>query len=240
MANELQAIVFDLIKSSKDPEITIEKIFELCPDLDSERNYMGVIRALKALEETGAGVFAIGRRGRKSRFIKGAIRIKSKLDQAEVDLVKSFVEKLTDNQFIILNSNNELVLDNVVLYKTKDRTAMIEIFKMLESNGLGYFIIGRRGAQSRFAKTSAKANKNKVFIPNDKAPSKEEIKTEQVCRYNVINNVLFQCVGIDGGYNTVEEVMKVANIEDKFDVSYVKEHLSKFGYFSPAVELSNK
>jgi len=152
MANEVKLIVKEIITNSTNEEVSIDEIFETNSDFNPERNRIDVIKAMKSLEIDLNGVLAIGRKGKKTRFIKNAIRVKNKIDETIKEQIRQKVLHLKADESAIIESNGDLVINNETVYSDKNRIHTIDCLKDFQEEGIGKFIIGRRGAKSRFVK----------------------------------------------------------------------------------------
>jgi len=270
MANEVKNIIQELVQNAVESEISVEFVEEHFPEFDR----VDIVAALRQMEGDGLGVLAVGRRGKKTRFIKGGERIIGDLDVQKLEMLKGFIASMQDNEELVLDKRDKetvLTVNGIELYTDKNRTWIIDYLRILEQIGLGMFLIGRRSGKSRFIKgASRKDNKLKCFIPAkklegfiinkiertaenaadcleikevsifDKKPADAPKRAPGGCKFNFVNNVVFKMLADDTqGYDTVEEVMRAAKLENSCDVEYVKEQLSKFGYFSIA-EIASK
>lgn len=108
---------------------------------------VSLVSTLKRMEHEGFGKFVIGRRGGKSRFIFGHkenLNVSQKVTVLVAALEKTIVEKLEQNP------NDSIVINVKDLTSKFSATDVVSAFKILESKSVGMFVIGRRGAQSRF------------------------------------------------------------------------------------------
>ncbi|MFZ4768636.1 MAG: hypothetical protein ACOYLO_00550 [Ferruginibacter sp.] len=225
MANEVKVMIENFIRNSKQQEILVEDIFDEYEDFDPERNRIDVLMALRMLEQEKLGVLAVGRRGKKTRFIKGAIRVKSNIDENKLNNLKEVIGSMIDNQILLLEEDGNLTIDTVQVYTGDKRTTTIDYLKTLEEEGLGTFIIGRRGGMSRFIKGAAKNSaKNKTFVIA--APIEQVQKT-----FNIINDVIFQHE--NGKYQTISEILEATGfIYDQEKIQIIQTDLDKLGYYS--------
>ena len=265
MANEVKNIIQELVQNANESEISVEFVEEHFPEFDR----VDIVAALRQMEGDGLGVLAVGRRGKKTRFIKGGERIIGDLNVDKFNMLQGFVASMQDNEELVLDKEDKetvLTVNGAELYRDKNRTWIIDYLRILEQTGWGMFLIGRRSGKSRFIKgATRKDNKMKCFFPAKKLEgfviNKEEIdkmtsgyadikevsifddkpiasppkkpasSLQKGCKFNFVNNVVFKMMPEDNqGFDTVEEVMKAANLD--CDVEYVKDQLSKFGFFS--------
>ena len=252
MANEVRQMVKDLVLATQKEELTVDDIFAIYTDFDPERNRIDVLSALRGLEVEGLGVLAVGRRGKFTRFIKGAKRIRSNINADIQSSINNIITNMQDSKELVLEKNGDSTIDGVVIYHNDNRSQVIECVKDFEQKEMGVFIIGRRGGQSRFIKGVKRAeiikHKSEKVQPKpqpsiiinsimdkcdlQKVPTIP--KTEVPTRYNIINNVVFKCA--EGGFGTIEELIKQNNIAEKFEPKTIEENLEKFGYFSTITE----
>jgi len=223
MANEVKFLIKDLIINSANDETTITDIFKKYSDFDAERNRTDVLLALRQLEAEGLGVLAVGRRGKPTRFIRGAVRVDININAAIQEKIKKIVSVMEVGKTLVLENDGNLTIDNFLVAVETNRVQVIECLKLFQKENLGLFIIGRKGGKSRFLKKEA--------IPEEPVLQTEE-NNESDITYNVINNVLFKSAYIKTGYPSIEAADAELNLHELFDMELLKSNLSEFGYFS--------
>jgi len=228
MANEVKRMVEEFIKSTDQVEISVDDILEQYPEFDPDRNRVDILAALRMLENDKLGALAVGRRGKKTRFIKGAMRIKSSIDENRFNILKSIIENMSDQQELVLEANDSLTIHGGVVYDNDKRMRVIDYLKTFEENGLGVFIIGRRGGMSRFIKGGTRNSiKNKTFVIEEQVEPIQNFSK----KYNLVNDVIFQHE--NGKYNSINDVLNAAGVmcndEEK---NGVQKELEALGYYA--------
>jgi hypothetical protein len=253
MAITVRQVVEEIVRAFPDNGEVDVDLIESAKNFEIDR--IDIVAALKEMEEEGLGVFWKGRRGRKTRFIKGAKRIPADIDQLALSLLRE--EVLTKpKDYIILVSFDECAeklstMDSsdcedilIDLDQYKDRidavhffggkvTKAVDALKALQDEGLGVFCIGRRGKFSRFiCGTNKEEMKNK---PKGIALKTSVIeKDSNIKSFNVINGVIFKALEGNGKFPTIKEAIDVARIEN-ISLDIISAEVDKYGYFAEAV-----
>lgn len=228
MANEVKDLIKDFVLGSDKEEITVSEIFEQFPDFDPERNRVDVLRSLRALEIEEKGVLAVGRRGRSTRFIKNATRIRTNIPKEMMETMSVIIKNMKDDELLLFQKNGDLTIDNNIVYHADNRAQVIECLKDFAENEHGRFIIGRRGGLTRFQKKvlEVKPEAKEEAIIEETEIIEELIEPKQdIVKYNIINNILFKTT--DGQFSSIEEALKG---NGNFDATKIKQELDKFGY----------
>lgn len=229
MANEMRNMIEKLLNETKD-ELSVDDIFDAYPDFDPEKNRTDVLNILRAFEKDGLGVLAIGRRNKKTRFIKGAKRVKTQVDKNIIESVKQIISNMIPDQELFVENTNNLVLDNNPVYKFNNRVEIIECLKTFDEVGAGRFIIGRRGAKSRFVKNAAVEIKEEVSAQPTPPHQQVQENIPQESHYMIVNNVLFESK--DGKFESIIDALKSVDAIDKFDVDNINKSIKENGYFA--------
>jgi hypothetical protein len=219
MANEVRMIVEQEIRDSV-KELTVYSIQAKYPEFD----YLDIIAAFKKLELEGFGVMAVGRRGLPTRFIKGACRVPL-LSNNEIELLTSIISSLPPGTEVTLGDSKclSIMVDDTPVFTARSRAALLEGASMMDKQGLGLFIIGRKGKMSRFIVGMSKAD----FLPTSRTFASSEIVEDQK-QYNVLNGILFQAP--NGVHATLDAAMKEANLDSSVRNNVI-ENVAKFGYY---------
>ncbi len=222
MSGEVKKIISDIIMQSEDNEITLASIQEMHKDIDK----VDIIAVLRELEQENLGVLAVGRRGHPTRFLKGHERVIGNVPPNQLEAFRNKINEMQNNETIE-------VTEALDLFSNK-KTVVIDAMKVLEKEGLGLFLIGRRGSKSRFVKGKS-IIRNKIFFPASEKQnpvSQTKQTTSSSVKYNVANNLLFGMSGISGGFDSIEEALQAEGISA--DADTVKQELSKAGFVNLA------
>lgn len=235
----------NLILDNKTSDVVV--IDDLSESLPVDR--AAIVSALKAMEREGFGKFVIGRRGGKSRFIFGHkenLNISQKVTVLVAALEKTIIEKLEQNP-------NDLIVINVKDLANKFlATDVVSAFKILESKNLGMFVIGRRGAQSRFEvgrkrgeiKSKVSGSEYDLVSPEDGPFSKDEengkvsLYSESPGYYVLIfgegeNQFVMLQSNHNNGYHTVLDSIRACDrLRDvsENDLVDIEKKLIRFGF----------
>ena len=242
MANEVRVLVEDLISAYPEgAQIPIDDVEEALRASGKNIDRADIYNALKEIQNTtNAGVLVLGRRQKPTRFCKGYIRTTQKLDETAMNTLKTEMSNI--------QKGNEMPLDKVETI-FGDRSKAIEALRVMENDGLGVFLIGRRGGSSRFVvgvcRDELTAKSKAVIIPARKHPEPKDgpFADPPTAVANgvapVMPNLKFQRVGSVlfktpiGGSDTIEEVLAMYGYNgDKTD--YIKESLELYGHFNMA------
>lgn len=233
----VKQIVGEIVASFKGSEIEVEYI-EKAKNDEIERSQ--IVNALKELEADGLGVFMVGRRKKSSRFIKGVKRAQNIINKDSLDKLREEINKLSQGDVMLASFNdakeraNEDQLAELEDYKDKicasqffnDNTAKaVDALKLLQEEGLGSFVIGRRGKFSRFVKGVSKDELQ--TRPKGLIPVEDFIIEERNPKYNVIHNLILRTYD-SGEFDNLHEAMNKLNIEDSQEV---ESSINKLGYY---------
>ena len=246
MAITVKEIVSEIVSAfPENGEVEVDLI-EKAKNYEIDR--IDIVAALKEMEAEGYGVFWKGRRGKKTRFIKGAKRVPASVDQIALGLLRDEVSTKPKDHVILVSldeciekaEDDEDSLKELEQYKCHVDAAhffggkvakAVDALKVLQDEGLGVFIIGRRGKLSRFVCGITKDEmKNKPKGIMLKAAIVEKVTDTK--SFNVINGVIFKAP--DGKYPTIKDAMEGANIEN-ISVDIISAEVDKYGYFAEAV-----
>ncbi len=246
--NDVKVFVMSLKKGD---EISVD-------DVASQSNFdrNTIMSAMKGLQSDGQGKFVVGRKGSKSRFLFGVQDVIKPVDQRVVTLATALT-RLVENKRQ-QNPNDQIVInvdDLVAKFAPKD---IVAAFGIMETNDVGIFLVGRKGAKSRFevgrkrneGRVSSKVSGSEYDLPPpedgpfsavDIGPSKEQraIKNGDVVVegfvLRVALDVVFLMHNVVPGYKTIDEAIalhpKFINLPSQDQVKLHK-HLLQFGYLS--------
>ena len=229
----VKEIVEQVIISSTEDDIEVNTIENLHPEFDR----VDIVNAMKALEVEKVGVLIVGRRNKKTRFRRGYMRLPTELNKNSVEQLK--------NCILTLDRGSEFPLDstdgnqqNATRFFNGNKNHAVEALKALEAEGLGVFLIGRRGGLSRFVvgvcrddllnktkstlvkisnitsnvidiHTSAQVQKTEIL--EQELPSHQDKLNEAQdgSRYNVISGIMFKSdLADDEGFSSVEDALE--------------------------------
>lgn len=213
MSITVKQIVEKYVSQSTKEDIEIEEILEAHPEFSR----LDVVNSLKALESEKVGVLVVGRRQKRTRFRKGYMRAPLSLNENYMNNLRNEVLSLDDGTELFLeNTQNSSTYAVKFFHGNKNQT--VEALKQLEQEGLGVFLIGRRGSYSRFVKGLsreeflAKTTKsNLIKIPTQ--PVVVEIpkveKKTVIQKYTVVSGIVFKSdpEDTDDGFDTLEEAL---------------------------------
>jgi hypothetical protein len=235
MAITVREIVEGIINENENTEVDVDFLEEVTEKIDR----VDIVEALKQMEDEGLGIFMKGRRGKKSRFVKGVQRAKNILNKESLDNLREAIKNLNDQDVMLASfpdceeKATEDQIDELGEYRGKpyasqffnDNTSKaVEALKLLQREGLGSFLIGRRGKFSRFVKGVSKdelQNRPKGIIP------KESIVEERDPKYMVVHNIILKNYD-EGEFDSLPEAMNSLGVDDE---SLVKESINKLGYY---------
>lgn len=228
----VKEIIEKVIMSSPEDDVEVDTIIEQFPEFDR----IDIVSAMKMLELEKVGVLIVGRRKKKSRFRRGYMRLPTNLDKESLELLR--------NCILTLDKGTEFPLDgsgsfsrNATEFFHGNKNHAVEALKLLETEGLGVFLIGRRKLFSRFIKGICRddlLNKTKtttlVKIVKEtsnvidffvKEQALEEVNREEqslevidssLSRYTIISGIMFKSdLGeIEDGFPSIEEALSQA------------------------------
>lgn len=235
----VKQIVEDIVSNFENKsEIEVQYIVELN---ENKIDRGDIVRAFQQMEDEGLGVFMKGRRGKPSRFVKGMTRTKNHINKEFLDNLREEVIKLNNGEVMLASftdceekaDTREQLLE-LESFQNKchaaqffdDNTAKaVDALKVLQQEGLGSFIIGRRGKFSRFVKGVSKDELQ--ARPKGLVPKEESIIEERDPKYEVVNNIILRTFD-EGEFDNLNDAMNKINVND-FDE--VNNSINKLGYF---------
>jgi hypothetical protein len=220
----VKSIVEKVIQESKSEDIEIDSVLDQYPDFDR----VDVVNAMKALQHENLGVLVVGRRNKKTRFRKGYMRVPVGLNQSNLDQLRNCLSTLKHGTEFPLEDGHGST-QNATEFFQGNKNHALEALKQLESEGLGLFLIGRRGGYSRFVVGLSReefSNKAKtslvkmVPIKNDNVVELHTVeqktsldKTNNV-KYTVVSGIMFKSEEADEeGYASVKEALDSVGCE---------------------------
>jgi len=235
----VKQIVEDIVdKFNNKAEIEVQHIFELN---GNKIDRADIVKAFQQMEEEGIGTFMKGRRGKPSRFIKGMARTKNNINKESLNNLKEELKKLNTGEAMLVSfidckekSNTEEQLCDLESFEEKPCAAQffdnniiktVDALKMLQQEGFGSFIIGRRGKFSRFVKGVSKEELQ--TRPKGLVPKEDLIIEEREPKYEIINNIILRTFD-DGKFDNLNDAMNEINVDD---FEKVKNSINELGYF---------
>jgi len=217
----VKSIVEKLIQESKSDDVEVDSVMEQYPEFDR----VDIVNAMKALQQDNLGVLVVGRRNKKTRFRKGYMRVPVGLNQTSLDQLRNCISTLKHATEFPLEDGHGSV-QNATEFFQGNKNHALEALKQLESEGLGLFLIGRRGGHSRFivglsreefankVKTSlvkiTPKNTNVVELHTAVNEGKVEYKTldKDSVKYTIVSGIMFKSEEADDeGYSSVQEAL---------------------------------
>ena len=245
MANEVKSMVEEIVEAyNSGAQIEVDVFADAFRADGKKIDHIDILNSLKALEKEGKGVLYLGRRKKKTRFIKGASR-PNPANLVGEDKVKSLYEFMMTQ-----GVNAEIKVDDILEMFTT-RTEAINALKYMESQNVGIFLIGRRGADSRFIiGTTREAFQQKargIIMPSvDPLPAPQNgpfaanpifppiranVPVED--KYNFANNIIFK---VPNGHS-LDELVEIWGLN--IDLDKVKTDLASSGFYVVS-QLSDK
>jgi len=192
-----------------------------------------LFHTMKSLEDQEVGKIIVGRRGGRTRFEVGKTKQVSKYATALATVLEN----------IIIEKGYEFCIEAEALATKFEKKDISSAFKMLESKGLGVFIVGRKGGKSRFEVGKKKEvkiiSKKKIVQTVDDAdilvvgPPPVQVnknKKETTYRIRVYGDTAFAIVVHDG--TSFDEAFETSELRTKVsakDLEAFKARLLKFG-----------
>lgn len=231
MAGEVKQMILAYINDYSDIEVPIDEIIE---EFGTKLTRIDVLAALRELENDKIGVLAVGRRGKQTRFIKGATRVRAQINESAMTNLRETVDGLKNGEILSLETAEEL-------FDNKNQT--LDALKILQEEGVGRFYIGRRGGESRFVKgVNSGANNNggilksKMFVVGQQSsggstqmPPQVTNKSEQ---FVVYNNILIKTHNIKHtAFNSLKDAIgSLDGLIDNIDVSVIEDKVKTNGF----------
>lgn len=125
----------------------IEIVVDVIAEKFTNFNRNHILVALKELEKEKVGYFIPGRKGAKSRFCFGVK--KQKVINSRVSVLISALTKLIESKKKTANDSQIVIYTDDLIKKFSSRD-IIDAFSIMENNGLGIYLVGRKGNKSRF------------------------------------------------------------------------------------------
>ena len=248
MANEVKMMVEEIIEAyNTGAQIEVNVFAEAFQAGGKDIDHIDILNALKAMESEGKGVLYLGRRKKPTRFIKGASRPNpaTLVNEDKITALYNFMKSQSANAEIKVND-----IEN----RFSTRTEAINALKYMESQNVGIFLIGRRGAESRFViGTTREAFQQKargIIMPSvDPLPSPQTgpFTTNPVFpqtykptpvedKYNFANNVIFKCAT----GHTLEEIVEIWQLNIDLDMLKTTMESSSFYVVSQTVDKNHE
>ena len=248
MTTTVKEIVEKLIASSSEDDIEVNTIENKFPEFDR----VDIVNAMKALEVEKVGVLIVGRRNKKTRFRRGYMRLPSELNKNSVEQLKNHVLSLSRGTEFLLESEDDSQ-QTASRFFLGNKNHAVEALKSLESEGLGVFLIGRRGSVSRFVvgvcrddllnktKTTlvkiSKQTNNVIDIhastqeqKQEIVPAQENVNEQSSSRYTVISGIMFKSdLEDDDGFASVEEALEQSGYSN-IDMNKLYNDLNENGF----------
>jgi len=185
-----------------------------------------LFEAMKKLERDGLGQVVVGRRGGKTRFEVGKTKEQSKIAVALAVALEDVIKE-KDCEFSI-------EVDSLV--SKFDKKDIVSAFKILESKELGSFMVGRKGAKSRFevgkSKTIKVASKKKPVqtVDDSEILVLNPPATELSVKYKIktYGNTSFAITTMEG-FNSFDEAFEASELNSLANADDIKATLLKFG-----------
>jgi len=230
--------------------ITVEQIIEIS---NGEIDRIDIVNVFSCMEEEELGVFWRGRRGKQSRFVKGARRVSPAVNKVQLDNLREYIKTKVEKGNAVLVSYEDCFekagddpdlaseleqykdhVDGAWFFGGKISKA-VDALKILQEEGLGTFVIGRRGKFSRFiygvSKEELKAKPKGMILSNDienvEKPVSINVEYENP-GYNIVRGLILPAK-FSGNYKTLGEVIEAANIS--VDIEEVAEQIKKNNYY---------
>jgi len=219
-------------------EIEVQYIVDLNEDKIDRAD---IVKAFQQMEEEGVGTFMKGRRGKPSRFVKGMTRAKNPINKESLDRLREEIDKLNQGEVMLASftdceekAETEEQKYELEEFENKPHAAQffdgntakaVDALKVLQKEGLGSFIIGRRGKFSRFVKGVSKDELQ--ARPKGLVPKEESVIEERDPKYEVVHNIILRTFD-EGTYDNLHDAMIEANVDD---VEAVKNSILELGYF---------
>ncbi len=219
MAGEVKSIISEFIKTSTSSEISVEDLLENFPQFTR----VDTINVLKQLELDGNGALCVGRRGKSTRFMKNAHRIKVSIDEKVMQSLRDEINSMTTNDFISVKDASEKYFSN-------NLNLTIEALKEIEAEGLGIFLIGRRGAVSRFIVGASREKIVKEPKVRNIPVQVETVPPQIEVKYKLVNGIIINAVGCDDGFDQLEALISAENLSIE-NLDEVKSGVKTAGYF---------
>lgn len=236
MTTTVKEIVEKLIMSTPTDDIEVDTIENQFPEFDR----VDIVSAMKILESEKVGVLIVGRRNKKTRFRRGYMRLPTGINKCSLEQLRNCVS--------VLNRGTEFPLDstggsqqNATEFFVGNKNHAIEALKTLESEGLGVFLIGRRGSFSRFVvgvcrddlinktkTTLVKIPKQSYNVIDIHSNVQEQIQEENLVQEHV--NVKSIEEDSNSRYTIISGIMFKSDLEDDDGFSSVDEALEQSGY----------
>jgi hypothetical protein len=219
-------------------EIEVQYIVEMN---EEKIDRSDIVKAFQQMEEEGVGTFMKGRRGKPSRFVKGMTRAKNPINKEALDALREEIQKLNHGDAMLASlidceekAETEEQLCELEEFKGKSHAAQffddntakaVDALKILQKEGLGSFIIGRRGKFSRFIKGVSKDELQSR--PKGLVPKEESIIEERDPKYEVVRNIILRTFD-EGKFDNLHDAMIEADVDD---LEKVKDSIQRLGYF---------
>jgi len=233
MTITVKQIVVDIIDNIPNKsEIEVDNLIEI---KNNEIDRVDIIRALQEMEKEELGVFIKGRRGKKSRFVKGMVRTFTPISEESLSLLKEEVSQLNQGDVMLAslsyckkNASEEQLTELKEFEDKADASKFfndnilkaIDALKILETKNFGTFIIGRRGKFSRFIKGISKDE-----LQN--RPKGLAVSEEKIIKYSIISNVILRTFD-EGQFDNLHDAMVTLNVDD---VDAVQKSIKVLGYY---------
>jgi len=237
MAITVKEIVQDIVSEfPADGEIDVEHVMEFNDGIER----IDVVNAMKALEFEGQGILWKGRRGKKTRFIKGAKRTIVEIDKEDLQQFEEHMDTMAKGDTILVSFDEceKRLKDDPELKEELEKyrgqkdvsfffgktTSAVDALKHLQHENRGTFIIGRRGKFSRFIVGMSKQD----LIAKPKGLILTNIEEEQKpVRYDIKNNVIFKTY--DGQFISIKDAINELGTEISEEL--IAKELDDCGFF---------
>jgi len=241
MANEVRTLVEEIIEAYPvGAQIPVDDIEDSLRANGKDIEHADIYNALREIQNTtDKGVLVLGRRQKPTRFCKGFMRVSPTLNQTDLTTLRADIMAVEKGKDYPLDKAEAIF---------NDRAKAIEALRSLETEGLGVFLIGRRGGTSRFTVGISRdemSNKSKaVIMPSHKLASpktgpfadpptlsNEASNPKPELKYQYMNNLIFKTPF--GSHDTIESVLEMIGYAGD-RVEHIKQNLELYGHFNMA------